>query len=250
MLSWESLTPEELGLLPTVMTVGGDGANYDIGFGALSRILASDTPIKVMVLNSGVYSNTGGQASKSTPRGAAAKFASTGKATKKKDLGLLAQAYGDVYVAQIALGANETQTVRALLEAAAWPGPSLVLAYSTCIAHGIEMSTSMAHQKAAVTSGYWPLYRFHPSPDEGAHPFSLDSKKPTTSLADFTSEETRYTALDREDHERAEHLLELAQADIDERWHYYEQLAGIERSLSADPEEELGHPEAEQPETD
>ncbi len=238
-------------LVPTaVWIIGGDGWAYDIDFGGLDHVLASGRNVNILVLDTEVYSNTGGQASKSTPRGASAKFASHGKATKKKDLGLLAQAYGDVYVAQIALGANETQTVRALLEAAAWPGPSLVLAYSTCIAHGIEMSTSMAHQKAAVTSGYWPLYRFHPSPEEGAHPFSLDSKKPTTSLVDFTSEETRYTALDREDHERAEHLLELAQADIDERWHYYEQLAGIERSLSAEPEEELGHPYAEQPETD
>ncbi|HET7900526.1 MAG TPA: pyruvate:ferredoxin (flavodoxin) oxidoreductase [Candidatus Nanopelagicales bacterium] len=240
-------------LVPTaVWIVGGDGWAYDIDFGGLDHVLASGRNVNILVLDTEVYSNTGGQASKSTPRGASAKFASHGKATKKKDLGLLAQAYGDVYVAQIAMGANETQTVRALLEAAAWPGPSLVLAYSTCIAHGIEMSTSMGHQKAAVTSGYWPLYRFHPSPDAGAHPFSLDSKKPTTSLADFTSEETRYTALDREDHERAEHLLELAQADIDERWHYYEQLAGVERSLSADPEEELGHLDhhAEQPETD
>jgi len=206
------------------------------------------------VLDTEVYSNTGGQASKSTPRGATAKFASHGKATKKKDLGLLAQAYGDVYVGQIALGANETQTVRAILEAAAWPGPSLILAYSTCIAHGIEMSTSMAHQKAAVTSGYWPLYRFHPSPEPGTHPFSLDSKKPTTSLHDFTDEETRYTSLERDDHDRSEHLLELAQADIDERWHYYEQLAGIERSLSADTEDELGATHYErrpqQPETD
>ena len=141
------------------------------------------------------------------------------------------------------MGANETQTVRAILEAAAWPGPSLILAYSTCIAHGIEMSTSMGHQKAAVTSGYWPLYRFHPSPAAGAHPFSLDSKRPSTSLAEFKSEETRYSALDRADHERSQYLLELSQADIDERWHYYEQLAGVERSLSAEPDMELGHPD-------
>jgi pyruvate-ferredoxin/flavodoxin oxidoreductase len=221
-------------------------------------VLASGRNVNILVLDTEVYSNTGGQASKSTPRGAAAKFASTGKATKKKDLGLLAQAYGDVYVAQVALGANETQTVRAILEAAAWPGPSLILAYSTCIAHGIEMSSSMSHQKAAVTSGYWPLYRFHPSPAAGAHPFSLDSKRPSTSLTDFTSVETRYTSLDRADHDRSEYLLNLAQADIDERWHYYEQLAGVERSLSAEPDEELGHPEQihyahhgdERPETD
>jgi pyruvate-ferredoxin/flavodoxin oxidoreductase len=242
-------------LVPTaVWIVGGDGWAYDIDFGGLDHVLASGRNVNILVLDTEVYSNTGGQASKSTPRGAAAKFASHGKATKKKDLGLLAQAYGDVYVAQIALGANETQTVRALIEAAAWPGPSLVLAYSTCIAHGIEMSTSMAHQKAAVTSGYWPLYRFHPSPDPGSHPFALDSKKPTTPLSDFTGEETRYTSLDREDPERAAHLRELAQADVDERWHYYEQLAGVERSLSAETEEELGGSHIdrflEQPETD
>jgi pyruvate-ferredoxin/flavodoxin oxidoreductase len=231
-------------LVPTaVWIVGGDGWAYDIDFGGLDHVLASGRNVNILVLNTEVYSNTGGQASKATPRGAAAKFASTGKSTKKKDLGLLAQAYGDVYVAQIALGANETQTVRAILEAAAWPGPSLILAYSTCIAHGIEMSTSMGHQKAAVTSGYWPLYRFHPSPAVGAHPFSLDSKRPSTSLAEFKSEETRYSALDRADHERSQYLLELSQADIDERWHYYEQLAGVERSLSAEPDIELGHPD-------
>jgi pyruvate-ferredoxin/flavodoxin oxidoreductase len=224
-----------------VWIVGGDGWAYDIDFGGLDHVLASGRNVNILVLDTEVYSNTGGQASKSTPRAASAKFAATGKPTKKKDLGLLAQAYGDVYVAQIALGANETQTVRALLEAAAWPGPSLVLAYSTCIAHGIEMSQSMQHQKDAVTSGYWPLYRFHPSPDTGAHPFSLDSKKPSMTLEQFVHSETRYTSLDRLDHDRAEHLLALAQADVDERWHYYEQLAGVERSLSADPEEELGH---------
>jgi pyruvate-ferredoxin/flavodoxin oxidoreductase len=146
-----------------------------------------------------------------------------------------------VYVAQIALGANETQAVRAILEAAAWPGPSLILAYSTCIAHGIGMRDSMAHQKEAVTSGYWPLYRFHPSPNAGTRPFALDSKPPTTTLEQFVHSETRYTALDRSDHERSEHLLHLAQADIDERWHYYEQLAGVERSLSGETEDELGH---------
>jgi pyruvate-ferredoxin/flavodoxin oxidoreductase len=242
-------------LVPTsVWIVGGDGWAYDIDFGGLDHVLASGRNVNILVLDTEVYSNTGGQASKSTPRGATAKFASHGKATKKKDLGLLAQAYGDVYVGQIALGANETQTVRAILEAAAWPGPSLILAYSTCIAHGIEMSTSMAHQKAAVTSGYWPLYRFHPSPEPGTHPFSLDSKKPTTSLHDFTDQETRYTSLERDDHDRSEHLLELAQADIDERWHYYEQLAGLERSLSAETEDELGATHYErrpqQPETD
>ena len=227
----------------SVWIVGGDGWAYDIDFGGLDHVLASGRNVNVLVLDTEVYSNTGGQASKATPRGAAAKFASTGKATKKKDLGLLAQAYGNVYVAQVAMGANETQTVRAMLEAAAWPGPSLILAYSTCIAHGIDMASSMGHQKDAVTSGYWPLYRFHPSPDSGAHPFSLDSKRPSTSLAEFKSAETRYSALDLTDPERAQYLLELSQADVDERWHYYEQLAGVQRSLSAEPDDELGRPD-------
>src|SRR5450755_2709677 len=165
--------------------VGGDGWAYDIGFGGLDHVLGSGRNVNVLVLDTEVYSNTGGQASKSTPRGAVAKFAASGKETAKKDLGAFARSYGNVYVAQIALGGNEMQAVRALREAAAWPGPSLVIAYSTCIAHGIEMSTSMTHQKDAVGSGYWPLYRYHPSPQEGAHPFQLDSKPPPTPVSDF-----------------------------------------------------------------
>ena len=227
---------------PSVWIVGGDGWAYDIDFGGLDHVLASGRNVNILVLDTEVYSNTGGQASKSTPRGAAAKFASTGKATKKKDLGLLAQAYGDVYVAQIALGANETQAVRAILEAAAWPGPSLILAYSTCIAHGIEMATSMAHQKEAVTSGYWPLYRFHPSPEHGHAPVQPRQQDAHDAARASSRTPRRATpSLDRTDHERAEHLLHLAQADIDERWHYYEQLAGVERSLSGETEDELGH---------
>lgn len=225
-------------LVPTsVWIVGGDGWAYDIGFGGLDHVLASGRNVNVLVLDTEVYSNTGGQSSKATPRAATAKFASNGKATRKKDLGLLAQAYGDVYVAQIALGGNETQTVRALLEAAAYEGPSLVIAYSTCIAHGIEMSTSMTHQKLAVTSGYWPLYRYHPSPAPDTHPFSLDSKAPTVPLRDFLQHEARFAVLERSDPERAGHLQALAQADVNERWHYYEQLAGVERSIPVDEHE-------------
>ncbi|MGC9963562.1 MAG: pyruvate:ferredoxin (flavodoxin) oxidoreductase, partial [Acidimicrobiales bacterium] len=145
-----------------VWIVGGDGWAYDIGFSGLDHVLASGRNVNLLVLDTEVYSNTGGQASKATPRGATAKFTTSGKVTAKKDLGAVARGYGDVYVAQVALGAGDLQTVRALLEAAAWPGPSLVIAYSTCIAHGIDMSTSMKHQKAAVESGHWPLYRFHP----------------------------------------------------------------------------------------
>jgi pyruvate-ferredoxin/flavodoxin oxidoreductase len=219
--------------------VGGDGWAYDIGFGGLDHVLGSGRDVNLLVLDTEVYSNTGGQASKATPRAAAAKFASSGKPTAKKDLGAIARAYGDVYVAQVALGANEMQTVRALLEAQAWHGPSLVVAYSTCIAHGIEMSTSMTHQKSAVASGYWPLYRYHPSPAPGARPFQLDAKPPTQRLTDFALSETRFSMLARSEPERARHLLALAQADIDERWHYYEQLAGVERSIPQDSGSDL-----------
>jgi len=214
--------------------VGGDGWAYDIGFGGLDHVLGSGRNVNVIVLDTEVYSNTGGQASKATPRGAVAKFAASGKETAKKDLGAFARSYGNVYVAQIALGGNEMQAVRALLEAAAWPGPSLVIAYSTCIAHGIEMSTSMTHQKDAVSSGYWPLYRYHPSPEEGAHPFQLDSKAPTTPVADFALAETRFSMLARSDPERSRHLLAMAQSDVTERWRYYEQLAHVERALPHD----------------
>ncbi|HEX7105081.1 MAG TPA: pyruvate:ferredoxin (flavodoxin) oxidoreductase [Acidothermaceae bacterium] len=216
--------------------VGGDGWAYDIGFGGLDHVLGSGRDVNVLVLDTEVYSNTGGQASKSTPRAAVAKFASSGKSTAKKDLGAFARSYGNVYVAQIALGANEMQTVRALREAAAWPGPSLVIAYSTCIAHGIEMSTSMSHQKDAVSAGYWPLYRYHPSPEPGAHPFQLDSKAPSKPLDDFVAAETRFAILQRSDPERAARLLALAQSDVDERWRYYQGLAEVARVLPHDKE--------------
>ena len=226
-------------LVPVALwIVGGDGWAYDIGFGGLDHVLSSGRNVNVLVLDTEVYSNTGGQASKSTPRAATAKFASDGKGTRKKDLGLLAQAYGDVYVAQVALGANETQVVRAFREAVAHEGPSLVIAYSTCIAHGIDMATSMTHQKRAVASGYWPLYRYHPSPEAGTHPFSLDSKAPSIPLREFLEHETRFAVLERIDPPRAEHLQALAQADVDERWHYYEQLAGVERSVPVDEHEQ------------
>ena len=214
----------------SVWIVGGDGWAYDIGFGGVDHVLASGQNVNLLVLDSEVYSNTGGQASKATPRGAVAKFAAAGKPTRKKDLGALARSYGNVYVAQIAVGANDVQTVKAFLEADAWPGPSLIIAYSTCIAHGIDMATSMTHQKAAVQSGYWPLYRYHPGEDEHAHPFRLDSKKPTIPVSQFTQEEERFAGLAKTDPERAVRLAELEQADVDERWRYYEQLGELERS--------------------
>jgi pyruvate-ferredoxin/flavodoxin oxidoreductase len=214
-----------------VWIVGGDGWAYDIGFNGLDHVLASGRDVNLLVLDTEVYSNTGGQSSKSTPRSAVAKFAAGGKAVPKKDLGVTGRAYGNVYVAQIAMGANDLQATRALLEADAWPGPSLVIAYSTCIAHGIDMSKSMSHQKDAVRSGYWPLYRFHPSEDGDITPFTLDSKAPSMPVAEFAAAEVRFAVLERSDPVRARDLAALLQADVDERWHYYTQLAGVERSV-------------------
>ncbi len=219
-----------------VWIVGGDGWAYDIGFGGLDHVLASGADVNILVLDTEVYSNTGGQASKATPRGAVAKFATSGKGTPKKDLGLLAIQYGTVYVAQIALGANEMQTIKAFREAEAWPGPSLLLAYSTCIAHGVDMRHSMGRMDLAVKTGYWPLFRFHPGADDDTRPFRLDSKAPKEPVESFLSTEGRYAVLERSDPERAQQLRALAQRDVDERWRYYEQLAGVERQLTDDPE--------------
>ncbi len=228
----------------SVWIVGGDGWAYDIGAGGLDHVLATGRNVNVLVLDTEVYSNTGGQASKATPRGAVAKFAASGSATPKKDLGILSTTYGDVYVAQVAVGANDIQTVKAFVEAEAWAGPSLVIAYSTCIAHGIDMSKSMSHQRDAVRSGHWPLYRYHPGHDEHTHPFQLDSKAPTMPLAEFAAAEGRYAVLARSDPEHARELLVAAQADVDERWRLYEQLAGIERTAH----DGFGHGEPPVPE--
>ncbi len=215
-----------------VWIVGGDGWAYDIGFGGLDHVLASGRDVNILVLDTQVYSNTGGQASKATPRSAVAKFAAAGKPGPGKDLGQIAMAYEDVYVAQIALGANQTQTVKALTEAASFPGPSLVIAYSTCVAHGIDMSTSMTHQKALVESGYWPLYRYDPRVTvEGKHAFHLDSRKPSIPFAEVAREEARFAMLARHDPDRAARLAVLAQADIDERWRLYEQFEDLERTI-------------------
>ncbi len=208
--------------------VGGDGWAYDIGYGGLDHVLASGRDVNILVLDTEVYSNTGGQQSKATPRGAVAKFAAAGKGLFKKDLGLEALAYGDVYVAQVAMGASEVQTVKALTEAEAHRGPSLVIAYSTCIAHGIDMAESMGEQKKAVLSGHWPLYRYRPETTQGA-PFHLDSKAPSIPFADFAKSEARFSMLYRTDPVRARELAALAERDIAERWRYYEQLAGVAR---------------------
>jgi len=215
--------------------VGGDGWAYDIGFGGVDHVLGSGRNVNLLVLDTEVYSNTGGQASKATPLGAVAKFASAGKGTAKKDLGAVARRYGDVYVAQVALGGSEVQTVKALLEADAWDGPSLIIAYSTCIAHGIDMETSMSHQKKAVKSGYWPLYRYRPTVEEHEHPFQLDSAAPSIPLREFALAEARYAILARTDPQRSNELLDLAQAGINERWHYYEQMSSLERAMPSIP---------------
>ncbi len=216
----------------SVWIVGGDGWAYDIGYGGLDHVLASGRDVNVLVLDTGVYSNTGGQASKATFRGAVAKFASGGKAARKKDLGLMAVAYGNVYVGQVAMGANPAQTVRTFLEAESYPGPSLILAYSHCIAHGINMTTAMTHQKDAVNSGFWPLYRYDPRDARaGEHPFHLDSHKPRIRFRDFALQEGRFATLARSNPEHAERLLDLAQRDIDDQWHFYEQMAGVEREF-------------------
>ncbi len=214
----------------SVWIIGGDGWAYDIGYGGLDHVLASGCDVNILVLDTEVYSNTGGQASKAKPRGAIAKITSGGKAIRRKDLGLMAVSYGDVYVAQIALGANPNQTLKAFHEAVAYPGPSLILAYSQCIAHGIDMSTGMSHQKALVSSGFWPLYRFDPRlGGEHGHPFHLDSRKPTVPFREIAAREGRFAMLARSHPEEAERLFALAQRDIDENWRLYEQLAGVER---------------------
>jgi pyruvate-ferredoxin/flavodoxin oxidoreductase len=210
----------------SVWIVGGDGWAYDIGYGGLDHVLASGRDVNVLVLDTEVYSNTGGQMSKSTPRGAVAKFAAAGKNMPKKDLALLATTYGNVYVARVAMGANDGQTVRAFLEAEAYPGPSLIIAYSHCIAHGYDMRYGLEQQKRAVQSGYWPLYRYNPAQGQAGHsPFTLDSKPPSLPLDQYVYNETRYRMLMQSDEARAAELLRLAQADVAARWKQLEKLA-------------------------
>jgi pyruvate-ferredoxin/flavodoxin oxidoreductase len=215
----------------SVWIVGGDGWAYDIGYGGLDHVLASGRNVKVLVLDTEVYSNTGGQASKATPRAAVAKFASGGKATGKKDLGQIAMAYGNVYVGQIAMGANMTQTVRTFAEAEAHPGVSLIIAYSPCIAHGIDMTMQMDHQKRATESGHWPLYRYDPALEAKGKPgLRLDSRAPSIPFEEFARTEARFDMLARANPERAEELFALAQKDIDNRWHFYEQMVEVHRT--------------------
>ena len=211
----------------SVWIVGGDGWAYDIGYGGLDHVLASGQNVNVLVLDTEVYSNTGGQASKATPLGAVAKFATGGKPTAKKDLGMTAIRYGDVYIAQVAMGANDTHTIKVFLEAEAHPGPSLIIAYSQCIAHGIDMAKGMQQQKLAVESGYWPLYRYNPRlVEENKNPFQLDSSDPKISLSDYIYTEGRYRMLQQSDPVVAKFLLGQAQKAVSRRWQQYKQLAG------------------------
>ncbi len=215
----------------SVWIMGGDGWAYDIGYGGLDHVLASGKNVNILVLDTEVYSNTGGQMSKATGLAAVAKFAASGKETPKKDLALMAMSYGNVYVAQVAMGANDTQTLRAFLEAEAYDGPSIIIAYSHCIAHGINMGKGMEHQKAAVESAYWPLFRFNPTLiGSGKNPLKLDSKPPKIHMHDYAYTEARYKMLTKFKPENAKRLMELAQKHVDRKWRYYEQLAGIDYS--------------------
>jgi pyruvate-ferredoxin/flavodoxin oxidoreductase len=215
----------------SVWIVGGDGWAYDIGSGGLDHVLATGRDVNVLVLDTEVYSNTGGQASKSTPPGAVAKFAAAGKRVPKKDIALQAIAYGNVYVARVAMGADPQQTLRALREAEAYQGTSLVIAYSHCIAHGIEkdgtpLRNGMDQQYRAVASGYWPLIRYDPVLREvGRNPFLLDSHRPRMALSAYTERELRYRILARTDPDAAERLQRLAQQQVSQRWATYEEMA-------------------------
>jgi pyruvate-ferredoxin/flavodoxin oxidoreductase len=212
-----------------VWIVGGDGWAYDIGYGGLDHVLASGHNVNVLVLDTEVYSNTGGQMSKSTPRGAVAKFAAGGKNMPKKDLAMMAMNYQGVYVARVAIGGNDSQTVRAFQEAEAYNGPSLIIAYSHCIAHGYDLIHGLSQQKAAVQSGYWPLFRYHPdSAAKGENPMHLDSAAPTLPLKKYAYNEGRYTMLAHAKPELAGQLLTLAEADVARRWRLYENMAAAD----------------------
>jgi len=212
----------------SVWIVGGDGWAYDIGFGGLDHVLATGANVNLLVLDTEVYSNTGGQMSKATPRGAIAKFAMGGKRTVKKDLAMEAISYGSVYVAQVAMGGLDTHTIKAFLEAEAYNGPSLILAYSQCIAHGYDLVHGMSQQKAAVLSGYWPLMRYNPALQlEGKNPFQLDSQPPSLPLKDYVYQEARYTILARAHPAAARQLLRQAQEDVERRWSLYANRASL-----------------------
>ena len=211
---------------PSIWIFGGDGWAYDIGYGGLDHVLASGENVNVLVLDTEVYSNTGGQASKSTPTGSVAKFAAAGKRIKKKDLGMMAMSYGYVYVAQCSMGSNKQQLMNALVEAEKYDGPSLIICYAPCINHGINMTKSQEEEKKAVDCGYWQLYRYNPTAiDEGKNPFTLDSKEPTGDYKSFLLGETRYASLMKARPELAEKLFEKTEKDSKVRLNTYKNLA-------------------------
>jgi pyruvate-ferredoxin/flavodoxin oxidoreductase len=215
----------------SIWIFGGDGWAYDIGYGGLDHVIAMGHDVNILVLDTEVYSNTGGQSSKSTPTGAVAKFAASGKETKKKDLGLMAMTYGYVYVASVAMGANKNQLLKTLIEAETYPGPSLIIAYSPCINHGIDMGFSQEEEKKAVETGYWPLYRYNPLlRKEGKNPFILDSKEPSGDLKQFLMGEVRYSSLTRTFPKNAEQLFKKAEIDMKERYERYRQMAGNQQA--------------------
>ena len=210
----------------SVWIVGGDGWAYDIGSAGVDHVLASGRDVNILVLDTEVYSNTGGQSSKSTPLGAVAKFASGGKQTNKKDMAMQAMAYGSVYVARVAMGADPQQTLKAFREAEAYDGPSLIIAYSHCIAHGYDIRKGLEQQYRAVNSGHWPLIRYNPViRDLGGNPFLLDSPRPRMSLSKYQSAELRYKVLKAADPAEAERLTTLAQEQVTRRWAEYEEMA-------------------------
>jgi pyruvate-ferredoxin/flavodoxin oxidoreductase len=234
MESKQLLALADLLVKKSVWIVGGDGWAYDIGYGGLDHVIASGKNVNLLVLDTEVYSNTGGQASKSTPRAAVAKFAAGGKPGPKKDLGLIAMSYGTVYVASVAMGAKDEHTLKAFLEAEAYDGPSLIIAYAHCIAHGINMTTGMADQKAAVDSGQWLLYRYNPErAAAGGNPLLLDSRTPTKKLQDFMLMETRFKMLTKSKPEEAKKLWQEAQHDVEARFRLYEYLA--QRKFAPEP---------------
>jgi pyruvate-ferredoxin/flavodoxin oxidoreductase len=221
----------------SVWIIGGDGWAYDIGYGGLDHVLASGRKVRVLVLDTEVYSNTGGQSSKATPRAAVARFAASGKNLPKKDLGMIAMSYGYIYVARVAFGANDVQTLKAFLEADAYDGPALIIAYSHCIQQGLDLRRGLDQQKLAVQSGAWPLFRYNPDLlKEGKNPLVLDSKDPTISVKDYAYNETRYRQLLQVDEPRAEMLMRAAEEDARKRWDLYKQMAAIQYRVGDNPE--------------
>jgi pyruvate-ferredoxin/flavodoxin oxidoreductase len=213
----------------SVWILGGDGWAYDIGYGGLDHVLASGRNVNVLVVDTEVYSNTGGQASKSTPMGAVAKFAASGKPINKKDLGMISMTYGNIYVATVALGANPAQTVKAFAEAEAYDGPSLIIAYSHCIAQGINMTTGFNNQKEAVASGHFPLYRYNPElTKQGKNPLVLDSKTPTMKFSEHALKENRFKMLSKTDPEGSKRLLDKADGLFSAKYNLLEKLAAME----------------------